>query len=165
MLQLTEHFQIIELRCRGENKDEACPLCGGIYIYEPRLLDAAEAYRVLLGLPVVVTSGNRCFWKTQQMNYPNKPTFNWNDGPLNMSQHQTGCAIDCRSGGLGAKTLYKAALEIPAFEQGGIGVYTGQKGDDRMHLDVRTKGRARWGYVGETKTHILEALECSKEDR
>lgn len=61
------------------------------------------------------------------------------------SYHVGGFACDCRAPGYTVHELATAALAIPAFKQGGIGIYP--RGGKRgwAHLDCRQTGApARW---------------------
>jgi zinc D-Ala-D-Ala carboxypeptidase len=124
----TQHFAYEEF---------VCPCCG---VAPPvadtpagsfqLLVSALETLRERVGVPIRVTSGYRC------------PTQNAKDGGKPHSQHMLGIAADCTAE-CGWRKLYEAALKIPAFADGGIGVYPG---NNFVHLDVRPT-QARWARV------------------
>ncbi|MBI4642492.1 MAG: DUF882 domain-containing protein, partial [Deltaproteobacteria bacterium] len=65
-----------------------------------------------------------------------------------------GRAADVCISGMSLKTVAKLAEGVPAFRNGGIGVYSE---NGFVHLDVRGH-RARWGKVGREYVSIEEAL-------
>jgi zinc D-Ala-D-Ala carboxypeptidase len=118
---LSEHFSKAEL---------ACHCCGTLKI-EAALIDALELFRSLAGRPVVVHDGYRC------------PLHNQKVGGVNDSEHTRGMAADISIPGLSLQQMFELALKVPAFLDGGIGVYDG----DFIHLDVRPHA-ARWARIG-----------------
>lgn len=112
----SEHFQDAEL---------ACPCCGENYCTEP-LVNALEALRAEVGLPITVNSGYRC------------GAHNAKVGGEPNSYHTRGMAADIRVAGISPAELYEIARRIPAF--GGFGV-----AKTFLHVDVRTQ-KARWCY-------------------
>jgi uncharacterized protein YcbK (DUF882 family) len=94
------------------------------------LVSALETLRERVGMPITVTSGYRC------------PAQNAKDGGKPHSQHMLGIAADITAE-CGWRALYEAALKIPAFADGGIGVYPQ---NNFLHLDVRP-AQARWARV------------------
>jgi hypothetical protein len=141
MIQLSEHFTLKEAICHDLNDpSKPCPFCLGIYIYNEKLLQALEQFRSIVNAPVEITSWIRCFEKEKRM----KPTT-----VAPRSQHNLGKAVDVIVENMGARDLYKIAMEVEAFKNGGIGVYVQQDSKhDRIHLDVRCYGPSRWGVIG-----------------
>jgi zinc D-Ala-D-Ala carboxypeptidase len=117
---LSEHFSKAEL---------ACHCCGTLKI-EAALIDALELFRSLAGRPVVVHDAYRC------------PEHNEKVGGVNDSEHTRGMAADVSIPGLTLQQMFELALRVPAFLNGGIGVYDGAF----LHLDVRPHS-ARWARV------------------
>lgn len=118
--QLSTHFGADEFRCR----------CGcGQLIIDTRLVGALETLRVTLNRPIRVNSGYRC------------PAHNEAVGGSPKSQHVEGTAADIVITGYAPDVVARYASAIPAFRNGGIGIY-----DTFTHLDVRENGPARWDY-------------------
>lgn len=117
---LSEHFSKAEL---------ACHCCGTLKI-EPALIDALELFRSLAERPVIVHDAYRC------------PLHNGKVGGVNDSEHTRGMAADVSVRGLSLQQMFELALRVPAFLNGGIGVYDGTF----LHLDVRPHP-ARWARV------------------
>ena len=103
----------------------ACPCCGKNEVKD-ELLEALQELRDYLGMPVTVNSGYRC------------KKHNADVGGVSNSQHMQGIAADIVVDGLTTSELARAANEIPAFRNGGIGTYI-----TWVHIDIRKK-RARW---------------------
>lgn len=135
--QLSEHFQARELWCR-----HCCVLK-----VAPGLLPALEALRAELcrahgrDVPITVNSGYRC------------PTHNRRIGGSPNSKHLRGEAADIWAKGVTLRELYEAALQVPAFAKGGIGVYP-QNGF--IHIDVANQ--RRWGWVDGREVSLDSAL-------
>jgi len=128
---------------RNFSKHEfTCRCCGRIEI-NPRLVDALQELRDLAGLPVGVTSGYRC------------PDHNRAVGGAKQSQHLLGNAADIVVKGRSVAEMHTLAEQVPAFRDGGIGVYPEQ---GFIHVDVRD-GRARWGQLDGKYVTLAEALE------
>jgi uncharacterized protein YcbK (DUF882 family) len=130
MGDLSEHFSRIELACWD---------CGRLVIAK-ELLDGLEQLRGLGPESIIVHDGYRC------------PEHNTKVGGVSESQHVLGKAADIDIVGLTLQQQYDRAKSVPAFANGGIGVYDG----NFLHVDVRD-GKARWSrkngvYLG------LEAL-------
>jgi hypothetical protein len=117
---LSEHFSKAEL---------ACHCCGTLKV-EAALIDALELFRSLAGRPVVVHDGYRC------------PIHNEKVGGVPDSEHTRGMAADISIPGLSLQQMFDFAQRVPAFLNGGIGVYDG----DFVHLDIRPHP-ARWARV------------------
>jgi uncharacterized protein YcbK (DUF882 family) len=121
MGDLSEHFSRVEMRCHD---------CGKCDI-STDLLTALERLRALGPELIIVDDGYRC------------PEHNAEVGGVNGSQHTLGLAADIRIAGLTLQQQYDRAKSIPAFFDGGIGVYDG----GFIHVDVRN-GKARWARKG-----------------
>lgn len=122
--KLSEHFTVREF---------ACPCCGACHIY-PTLLQSLEALRTVVSArlakdtPLRINSGYRCTLHNSQL--PNSSPF---------SMHCIGKAADIRAiKSLSVTELAELAETIPAFNNGGIGLYGWG-----IHVDVRGY-RARW---------------------
>ena len=102
-----------------------CPCCGKNLI-KKEIIDALQALRDLLGYPIIVTSGYRCIKHNARV------------GGVPNSEHTKGIAADIVVKELTPKEVATAAEMIPAFKNGGIGVYK-----TWVHLDIRGKS-ARW---------------------
>lgn len=107
----------------------ACPCCFEVQI-DPWLILGLELLRGHIGLPIHINSGFRC------------PANNARVGGSPRSQHLAGRAADIRVTGLSPLVLAAAAETVPAFRDGGIGVYSDQA---FVHVDARN-GRARWAF-------------------
>ena len=128
MGDISQHFSSYEVRCR----------CGGCEFVMPSALGmrALEDLRGLLGVPVYLTSCGRC------------PVHNYEVGGAERSRHLTFWGPDPRAPdafdivvpAMGLKRLFYEARQVPAFSDGGIGVYPWWPG---LHLDVRGT-KARW---------------------
>lgn len=82
------------------------------------------------------------------------------------SQHTKGKAADVTmysgsGAALSAKEMYLAAMKVPVFVMGGVGVYPQKK---FMHVDVRGTA-ARWGSVKGRYTSAAEALNFAIANR
>lgn len=120
----SEHFSESELSCHGV----AC--CGGANEVKQELLDALEAFREVVGRPVVMDCAYRCHMHNSAV------------GGAPGSEHPDGIAADIKVSGMTALEMYRAALKVPAFANGGIGVAENQ---GYIHVDTR-KDKARWCY-------------------
>ena len=120
MGDLSEHFSKSEL---------ACHCCGQLKI-EGGLLAALEQLRTLAGKEIFVHDGYRCASHNQVV------------GGVTDSEHTRGMAADIAIPGLSLQQMYELALQVPAFLNGGIGVYDG----GFLHVDIRLH-QARWARV------------------
>lgn len=118
--QLSKNFQRSEFACKGTG------CCGNSAPVDDRLVQGLQQLRDLAGGPIFITSGFRC--QTHNRSVGSSPT----------SQHTLAKAADIQSRSLSPKKLKELALQVPAFEQGGIGLY-----NNFLHVDVR-KQRTRW---------------------
>ncbi len=117
---ISAHFSDAEL---------ACHHCG-INACTAALVSALEALRVAVGLPITVDDAYRC------------AIHNVAVGGAPDSQHLLGLAADIKIVGMSVRQMYRAAVQIPAFRDGGIGVAMDQ---GYIHVDVRGH-HARWLY-------------------
>jgi zinc D-Ala-D-Ala carboxypeptidase len=104
----------------------------------PRLLQGLEKFRALLDKPVIITSGWRSTGSNREIG--GSPT----------SQHVSGKAADITVRGVSVIDMYRTALLVPEFREGGIGVYPEE---NFIHVDVRG-WRARWARLGKEYTQI-----------
>ena len=125
----------------------ACRCCGKAEV-NPRLVDALQELRDLAAVPVRITSGYRC------------PEHNESVGGAKRSQHLLGNAADIVIKGLSVADMYELAAQVPAFRNGGIGVYPEQ---GFVHVDVR-EGRARWGSLKGKYVTLAKALKQTEGD-
>ena len=122
MGDLSKNLSRSEFACKGTN------CCGHSAPVHPELISALQALRDQLNLPLNITSGFRCNRHNESV------------GGAARSFHTLGMAADVACpDGMTAEDLAQAAETIPAFQQGGIGIYSSW-----VHLDVRTTGKARW---------------------
>ena len=121
MARLSKDFNSREFRC---------PCCGKVFVDE-RLVQALQELRDLVKVPIFITSAYRC------------PNHNKKVGGANFSYHTKGMAADIHIKYMLVKQMYKAALKVEAFRNGGIGLYPDNK---FIHVDVRP-GHARWAKV------------------
>lgn len=126
MAQLTQHFSVKEMACKGAK------CCGHTCAVDYRLMEALEVLRRELQIPHVpdiplyINSGFRC-------NKHNKAV-----GGSKNSQHTKGRAADIKKvTGFTVDEMAERAERVPAFKFGGIIKY-----DWGIHLDIR-KGRYR----------------------
>lgn len=138
MPRLSPHF---------DSSEFACPHCKK-HIVDPRLVAALEDLRMIAG-PLTINSGYRC------------EAHNKAIGGEKNSKHTQGIAVDvaCPKH-VSLRAFYDLARSIPAFDDGGIGVYPAGRGQNSnfLHLDVRL-GAARWArvdgkYVGVEKGFV-----------
>jgi uncharacterized protein YcbK (DUF882 family) len=95
------------------------------------LVNALEALRDIVGdVPIIVDDAYRC------------PEHNQKVGGVPNSEHVLGLAADIKIKGMTPAEMYAAALKVPAFANGGIGVAEHQ---GYIHVDTRPRV-ARWCY-------------------
>ena len=112
MSDISPHFDRSEFACK----------CGcGFDAVSPKLIDALEQLRVLVKKPMVINSGCRCVEHNKAV------------GGEPESKHLSGQAADVKIKGISPLKLFLLAAEVPAFKQGGRGVY-----ETFTHLDVGT---------------------------
>lgn len=117
-MQLSDHFTSSELACHH------CGVCD----VTPALVDALEAIRTAVALPVIVDDAYRC------------PKHNSEIGGVPGSEHVLGMAADIKVKGLSTPELYDIIKKVPGIN--GIGVDLHK---NYVHVDVR-KRYARWCY-------------------
>ncbi len=124
---MTEHFKREEFACNGVG------CCGHSAPISLQLLENLELLRKAVSEELAkdtglkINSGFRC------------KTHNAKVGGASDSLHCFGIACDVATPkGLTDKRFSEIAEKVPAFSNGGIGLYLG-----RIHVDIR-KGRARW---------------------
>lgn len=126
MGDLTQNFSEWEFRCH-------CDICMGHVdcrgVLDRYLVECLQLVRDILGVPIHVHSGYRCVWHVETIRNPE-------------SQHARGRAADWHAEGKTLRAIYQAALQVPGFEQGGIGQYPTWN-NPGLHTDVRGY-RARW---------------------
>lgn len=119
MGDVSEHFSRKEFKCT----------CGNPHCYseavDVELLNVLEGVRYHFGVPVTITSGNRCAGK------------NFTVGGAKHSRHLYGIAADIKVEGVDAHEVYEW-LDNKYPDTYGIGKY-----DSWTHIDVR-KEKARW---------------------
>ncbi len=132
MGDLSQNFSLVEF---------ACPHCGVAEV-EDRLIQGLQHLRNGTG-PIAVSSGYRC------------PTHNESDavGGSPDSTHPKGTGADVVIARLDVVEMYEAALLVPEFRLGGIGIYDG----GFIHVDVRS-GRTRWARIAGVYRPIGAAL-------
>jgi hypothetical protein len=112
-----------------------CPCCG-LSVLDIRLHNALECLFDLSAGGFAITSLTRC------------PAHNQLVGGANQSLHLLGRAADIRPLDRNLYKLAAFALTVPAFEEGGFGLYP-----DRgiIHVDIRPRC-TRWAKLGQTFT-------------
>lgn len=104
-----------------------CDAPPGVEANLARLAASLEVLRTALGAtPLHVNSGYRC------------PAYNARIGGAKASQHMEGKACDLSGRKVLPKAIHDAAENVPAFRNGGIGLYP-----TFCHVDIRP-GPARW---------------------
>lgn len=141
MGDLTRDFCREEFACKGDN------CCGHSAPIALGVVKALQELRDLLtrekgeDVPIFVTSGFRC----EKHDYEEAVGRGVAEifARSRQSQHCLGLAADIVSPMVGPDELAAAAKRIRAFEDGGIGMYTGSR-HEMVHVDVRPDGPARW---------------------
>lgn len=114
----------------------ACRHCGQSGCTD-ELKEALDQLRRIVGKPVIIHDAYRCNLHNSSVSLVSK------------SEHPLGTAADLHINGLSLQQMYDAAKQIPAFMNGGIGVYDKQF----IHVDVRAT-RARWAFIGDKEQPI-----------
>ena len=122
----------------------ACSCCGQVHV-EPTLVAGLQALRERIGKPIHITSGYRC------------PKHNAAVGGVPKSQHLLGKAADIHVDGMSPAELYHQAAAIPAFHDGGIGLYPDQH---FVHVDVRGFA-TRWAKLGGKYVAVERVLKAN----
>ncbi len=121
MGDLSPNFSTSELACRH------CGQC----VLDPALVPALEELRAKAGTAVMIHCAYRC------------PAHNAEvPGAVADSTHLKGQGADLHIVGKSLAEMFLLAESVPAFKNGGIGVYDG----NFIHVDVRGH-RARWSRV------------------
>jgi hypothetical protein len=117
--QLSANFNESEFKCK---------CCGQLPAGKPpqQLVDILQSVRDHFGQPVTINSGYRC------------PSHNAAVGGATKSQHMDGIAADISVKDVKPSDVY-AYIEKLLAGTGGLGKYS-----TFTHVDVRTKGPARW---------------------
>lgn len=137
MGDLTKNFSRHEFACKGKN------CCGGSAPVSMKLVHGLQdlSDRVALKangrVPLTINSGFRCIAHNEEV----QSQFIERYVPFSSkSQHIMGTAADVSTPDfLTDEEFADIAEEVPAFRDGGIGLYNG-----RIHVDVRENGPARW---------------------
>ena len=135
-----------DLSAHFSKREFACRCCGDLKI-EPGLIDALELLRAAANREIIIHDGYRC------------PTHNRNVGGVPDSEHKRGMAADIAIPGLSIQAMFDLALRIPAFLNGGIGVYDG----GFLHLDIRPHA-SRWARVRGQYVGIQHLVRQSPEN-
>lgn len=168
-MRLSRNFTDTEFRCK---------CCGRVNISK-WLIIPLQALRDSIGTPISITCGYRC------------PKHNKEVGGVKASYHISGKAADCYFHNLSLFDAIEAALDVPAFKDGGVGIYLPywqcklcgakwegdeksecpdcksknvRKRDNFLHLDCRV-GVARWGRRLGQKVGFQEAFEQLKKGK
>ena len=125
---LWPHFTPLELACHCGK------FCGGEYYHDPDFLDALEAVRVRIGLPLRINSARRC------------ALHNATVGGAPLSQHRIALAVDIYVAGWGDRA--RGALRKEALAAGftGFGYGTNFLHLDRRRLTPPRTRPAQWDY-------------------
>ncbi len=119
MGNLSKNFSRWEFECK----------CNCVFnSVDPRLVEALQCLRDLLGVPININSACRC------------EVYNRKKGGKKDSQHLMGRAADIWCKGIKPRKIAEIAEQIPEFRKGGIGIYR-----TFVHIDARINGPARWG--------------------
>lgn len=122
MGDLTLNFSRREFECKCSYSE-----CIKFWMDED-VIHGVQDLRNILGVRLDVNSGCRCIKHNRDI------------GGSTTSQHLQGLAIDLFSAELNVLEIFEAALVVPIFKDGGIGIYF----DDKfVHVDGRER-RIRW---------------------
>ena len=126
MGDLSPHFSKHEFECKC-----GCGLCSPHAFLIPGLELLRSNLCELVGknIPLHISSGHRC------------AEHNREEGGARNSQHLLGKAADVHAN-VSMEMLFRAALLVPVFRYGGIGIYEPDNGSF-LHLDVRGY-KSRW---------------------
>lgn len=141
---LSKHFSADEFKCSATG---ACEVKAELLL---ALEDLRAAVSKKLGkdTPLKVLSGYR------------SPEHNEEIGGATKSEHTTGRAADVAvPKGLSQVDMYRLAEGIPAFKDGGIGLYPD---NGFVHVDVRGR-KARWARVGGKYVGVDVVLAANKQ--
>lgn len=123
MGDLSRNFSRHEFACKGEH------CCGHSAPVHPDLVAGLQELRDKVGGPLTLSSGFRC-------NVHNAAT----PGAAPDSLHTLAMAADVLAPeGWTGQQLAAVAETVDVFRRGGIGIYA-----NRVHVDVRATGPARW---------------------
>ena len=123
--KLTKNFYRDEFACRGKN------CCGNSAPINMDLVNGIQMMRDIINdeyegdIPFYINSGYRCL------------VHNEDEDSDDESQHPKGNAGDIKAD-VPIYRLFEAAIQVPQFKNGGIGLY-----DWGIHVDVRGH-KARW---------------------
>jgi uncharacterized protein YcbK (DUF882 family) len=119
--KLSKNFHRSEFACKGEN------CCNHSAPVNMLLVKGLQAMRYGIQKPIIITSGFRCRKHNAEI------------AGAEDSTHTIGDAADIKAEGYTGPQLADLAECVDAFKNGGIGIYP-----DRIHVDVRQDGPARW---------------------
>ena len=137
MGDLTKDFSAWEFECH-------CG-CGQRHI-SPLLVAGAQSLRDRIDGPVTVTSGYRC---------PRHPVEAGKEPSEKASFHVLGFAFDWYAPGLSLVEMLYHALHVPAFYNGGIGLYPEAK---FLHCDLGDGDLRRWARVNGVYVSMEQGL-------
>jgi hypothetical protein len=112
-------------------RELSCPCCSKDGATD-ELVAALDQLREIAKSPIVVHSAYRC------------AIHNTVVGGAADGYHPQGKAADIHIPGLTLRQMFNLTLQVPAFANGGIGLYDGKP---FIHVDVRGR-MARWARVG-----------------
>ena len=130
IVQDPKHFKYSDFRCSH---------CQRLKI-DSDLVELVNRARDQFGGPIIVTSGYRC------------PTYNRSVGGVRLSKHVQGLAADITPIRRGARPFLRLFDVLMELNPPGLGYYWSSVRRERFfHVDLRPKGRGRWGYAGDRK--------------
>lgn len=133
-IEISPHFKLHEFVCHDCGRVKVEPLeklAASLELLRHRLCELAET-----DVPLHIHSGYRC------------EAYNRTVGGSPDSQHTEGRAVDLRRvDQISLPEVLQAALSVPAFNAGGIGVYFDRFKRGRLHLDIRSERAARWAVL------------------
>jgi uncharacterized protein YcbK (DUF882 family) len=138
MGDLSKHFDTVEFEC---------PHCRKV-VTDPRLISGLQRLRDMAGVPIFVTSSYRCSEHNRAIKGATR------------SYHLSGQAADIVIAGLNVLEMYRLAVQIPEFENGGVGLYDGEF----IHVDVRDT-KARWGRIDGKYVKLLEFISWYAQEK